>query len=293
MSDGITASSNHLASSGCPFAFVLGEGSRSPSGLIRSLDVSFGASPRTRRPNWSSVALPGGWKATCGATAGTGRLGPALSPDGRCPGGRVPLIITFGEPILVDRKRHTSFVAGMHDGPAITRHDGAQHGLQVDLTRLGARVLLGVPMLHLANDQVPLEEFFDNTLAERLASTAGWEKRFQLLDTVFRGRLADGPEPDPGVRWAYGLLVSTKGRARIGELVDETAWSRQRLSERFRDQIGLTRKSPPGSCASSTRSGFSLDVRSRRSPPPVGTSTRLISTGTSRVWPGALLASSL
>src|SRR5687768_10422375 len=52
--------------------------------------------------------------------------------------GRVTLIISFGQPLDVvempgsasDGRRLTSFVAGLHDGYAITEHHG-QHGLEV------------------------------------------------------------------------------------------------------------------------------------------------------------------
>src|ERR1700722_9566952 len=65
--------------------------------------------------------------------------------------GSVVLIFSFGEPIDVqlssdpEPARHTSFVAGVHDGFVITEHGGRQHGMEVDLTPLGAYRLLGVP----------------------------------------------------------------------------------------------------------------------------------------------------
>ena len=39
-----------------------------------------------------------------------------------------------------------SFIAGMHEGYAVTQHGGRQHGVEVLLGPLAARRLLGVPM---------------------------------------------------------------------------------------------------------------------------------------------------
>ena len=54
--------------------------------------------------------------------------------------------------------RHRSFVAGVHDQPTTVRHDGRARCLQLNLTPLGARAVLGVPPAELANRVVPLED---------------------------------------------------------------------------------------------------------------------------------------
>ncbi len=158
------------------------------------------------------------------------------------PGGRVAVIVSFGEAIAVDGVAQRSFVAGMHDGPAITEHAGSQHGVQVDLAPLAARSLLGVPMHHLTNEVVPLSEVLDGSLSEQLAGIGDWGARFELLDKVISSRLADAAPPDPAVRWAYQRIASTHGRVKVSELTEGTGWSRQHLASRFRDQVGLTPK---------------------------------------------------
>jgi hypothetical protein len=62
------------------------------------------------------------------------------------------LIVAFDEPIDVgwrsdpaSRGKHWAMVSGLHVDPALIHHTGFQHGVQLDLTPLGARVLLGVP----------------------------------------------------------------------------------------------------------------------------------------------------
>jgi hypothetical protein len=59
----------------------------------------------------------------------------------------VPLILSFGEPIDVSWPGHTathhgmtSFVAGVHDRPVVTEHGGSQHGIEVQLMPLPARL---------------------------------------------------------------------------------------------------------------------------------------------------------
>ncbi|HEY3681868.1 MAG TPA: helix-turn-helix transcriptional regulator [Streptosporangiaceae bacterium] len=166
------------------------------------------------------------------------------------PSGVVPLIISFGDPIDVSglgEPRHlvTSFAGGLTDAPAITEHGGRQHGVQVDLTPLGAYRLFGVPMRELANRVVALDDLFGpaaRVLAERLAGAPGWAARFALLDDELARRLVAGPEPSAEVAWAWRRLVRTGGTLRVGELAREVEWSPRHLVTRFGDQVGMSPK---------------------------------------------------
>jgi len=166
--------------------------------------------------------------------------------------GHVTLIIGLGDPLdLVEMsqstsagQRLTSFVAGLHQGYAVTEHHGRQHGLQVDLTPLGAARVLGGPH-GLANECVPLDAVvgpFAAELADRLASTPGWAERFALLDRVLLERAAEGAEPDPAVAWAWSQLERSHGRVAVGVLAEEIGWSRRHFGARFRAQVGLAPK---------------------------------------------------
>src|SRR5262245_55973530 len=95
--------------------------------------------------------------------------------------GQVSLIISFGDSIdLVEMtnsgcggSRLGSFVVGLHEGYAVTEHAGEQHGVQVDLTPIGAARLLGGPVPAIANAVVALDELFSpaaGELVDRLAS---------------------------------------------------------------------------------------------------------------------------
>ena len=165
---------------------------------------------------------------------------------------RVPVIISFGDPIdLVElsasgspARRVTSFVAGLHDGYVVTRFAGTQHGVQVDLTPLGAARVLGPPH-ELANECVDLDLVlgrFGAELTERLATAPGWPERFDLLDEVLIARAADGPDPDPAVVWAWRQLRRSHGQVAVGVLADEVGWSRRHFTVRFREQVGLPPK---------------------------------------------------
>jgi AraC-like DNA-binding protein len=167
--------------------------------------------------------------------------------------GQVTIIISFGDPIdLVEMtnsssggRRLESFVVGLHDGYAITEHPGEQHGVQVDLTPLGAARLLGAPPHALANEVVALDDVFGppvHELVDRLASAPGWADRFGILDSFLIARAADGPDPDAPVAWAWGQLARSHGQVPIGVLADEIGWSRRHFGARFRAQIGLAPK---------------------------------------------------
>lgn len=82
------------------------------------------------------------------------------------PGGRIVLVISFGPTLDVDGRRFTSFVAGLHDTPAITEHAGEGHGIQAYLTPLGARRLLGMPMGELTRQVVELEDLIGGAAGE-------------------------------------------------------------------------------------------------------------------------------
>jgi AraC-like DNA-binding protein len=167
--------------------------------------------------------------------------------------GRVTLIISFTDPLdLVEMthsdsggRRFTSFVAGLHEGYAVTEHNGRQAGVQVDLTPLGAARLLGAPPAEVANACTALDDLWGrdaDRLADRIASAPGWAARFAVLDRDLAARAADGRDPDPAVVWAWRQLEESHGRVPVGVLADEIGWSRRHFTSRFRAQVGLAPK---------------------------------------------------
>ncbi|MBV8993966.1 MAG: AraC family transcriptional regulator [Pseudonocardiales bacterium] len=139
----------------------------------------------------------------------------------------------------------TTLVGGLHATPALISHDGHQHGIQLHLTPLGARVLLGLPAGELANAVVELSTLLGpvaGELVERLRSASTWADRFLELDAVLTriARQRDGPAPE--LRWAWQRLTTSHGRVAVGTLADEVGWSRRHLGARFQHEFGLTPK---------------------------------------------------
>lgn len=159
---------------------------------------------------------------------------------------RVVLIISFGDLIRVHATPQRSFVAALTDTPALTEHDGRQHGIQVDLTPLGAFAVLGVPMRQLSNAVVDFPALLGSAgaeLVDRLAHAGGWAERFALLDAVLAERAACGPAASPEVAWAWRRLRDSHGSVPISALRAEVGWSHRHLVARFREQVGMSPKS--------------------------------------------------
>lgn len=94
------------------------------------------------------------------------------------------------------------FVAGVSDAASIVDSDGEQAGLQIDLTPVGAALLVGCPPSEVTNHVVPLPDLLGSAayaLVERLAqpmaggngsplstplSATGWKPR-RVLRTIW------------------------------------------------------------------------------------------------------------
>jgi AraC-like DNA-binding protein len=139
----------------------------------------------------------------------------------------------------------TTLAGGLHASPALIRHDGHQHGIQLGLTPLGARVLLGLPAGELASTVVELGTLLGpvaSELLQRLRSARTWTDKFLELDSVLAriARQRDGPAPELG--WAWRRLTASHDRVEVATLAREVGWSRRHLGECFRREFGLTPK---------------------------------------------------
>lgn len=162
------------------------------------------------------------------------------------------LIVGFDHPIEVSfpdlgerRRRVGAFVAGLSDSYALVDSFGSQRGVQIDLTPLGAFMLLGLPMRELTNRVVELEDVLGAPgarLPERLHEAADWRARFSILDRLFLQRFARAQHPAPDVAWAWRRLLEADGRLGVSELASELRCSRRHLSSRFGEQVGLAPK---------------------------------------------------
>jgi AraC-like DNA-binding protein len=151
-------------------------------------------------------------------------------------------IVCFGVPYRIDGAAFETFVGGLSDRPTSTEFTGRAGGVQVDLTPLGARRILGWPMEELTNRVVALEDVLGpraGELVERLREAPGWPERFALLDAALLRRVDAGPAPAPEVAWSYARLAAAGGRVAAGALAEEVGWSRRHLAARWRRDVGM------------------------------------------------------
>ncbi|MEU9003096.1 helix-turn-helix domain-containing protein [Streptomyces sp. NPDC048551] len=173
------------------------------------------------------------------------------------PTGYVTLVFAFGEGLWVTRTGELAgarprpapvsraLVAGPRTVPAIGVHAGAVHGLEVNMSPLGAYRLFGVPMAHFEESLVDLADVLGPAgrhLPERLRALDGWDARFDLLDSVLAARLDRGPAVTPGVRGALALLWADTGPGSLARATAATGWSPRHLRARFLEEVGLAPK---------------------------------------------------
>jgi AraC-like DNA-binding protein len=156
----------------------------------------------------------------------------------------IPLILNLAAPWRVEGTTLDSFLAGLNTRPTTVAGERAFSCLELRLTPLGARRLLGMPLHELTDRSIPLEELIPGveTLSERLRDAPGWEARFDLVESFLGRRLADTAPPPRELEWAWRQLVRSGGRVPIRALAFELGWSPRRLINRFRDHVGLPPK---------------------------------------------------
>jgi AraC-like DNA-binding protein len=150
------------------------------------------------------------------------------------------VILSLGPTIDVNGTALRSFVAGMHDSWGITEFAGAQCGVELRVTPHGAYRLFGVPPAELTG-QVTALPLLDS-VAERAAEAPDWARRLDVVEAGLLRALADVPDPDPAVSWAWRMLRDRHGAVAVGDLAAEIGWSRRHFTNRFRAGIGLAPK---------------------------------------------------
>jgi AraC-like DNA-binding protein len=170
------------------------------------------------------------------------------------------LIFTLDDPLDVTAHpdpaqpgaRYETLVGGLHTSPALIAHDGRQSGIQIALSPLGARALLGVPAGELTSLDCHGTEVLGplaTEIQQRLRDGSSWPRRFELLNGLLlerAGRRAGDPGAAPGVsrevRYAWRALLRSGGQVGVAQLAADTGWSDRHLRTRFRTEIGLTPK---------------------------------------------------
>ena len=147
---------------------------------------------------------------------------------------------------------YATLVGGLHTAPALITHQGRQSGIQLLMSPLGARALLGLPAAELASIDVEgpavLGPLADH-IGDRLRAAGDWPARFAVLDRMLTLRLAAdpaGPAVSSGasaeVSHTWLRLLAAGGRCAVSGLAAEIGWSDRHLRGRFREETGLTPK---------------------------------------------------
>ena len=169
------------------------------------------------------------------------------------PAPHLTLIITLDEPLKVaahpDPQQppgaFATLVGGLHTTPALITHDGRQSGIQLGLTPLGARALLGLPAGELANIDVSGSDLLGAVAGEwheRLRAAAGWPERFAALDDMLSSHARFDAAVGAEFAHAWRRLLSTGGRVSMADLAGEVGWSARHLGGRFQAETGLAPK---------------------------------------------------
>ena len=156
----------------------------------------------------------------------------------------IPLILNLGSPWVVEGASLDSFLAGLHTRPSRVTGERAFSCVELRLTPLGARRLLGQPLHELTNGTHPLEELLPGVerLTAEVRESRSWDARFDLLEAFLAERLTDTPPAPRELDWAWKELIRSGGRVRIRALAADLGWSPRRLIARFRDHVGLPPK---------------------------------------------------
>jgi AraC-like DNA-binding protein len=168
------------------------------------------------------------------------------------------MIVTLDEPLVIARhpdprqpaSTHDFLLGGLHTAPALVTHDGRQSGIQLGLTPLGARALLGMPAAELASIDVEATDVLGrlaDEIRERVLAAPDWDSRFAVLKEFLSSRLGTaqapgGLTPRPEVRYAWDRLRQSQGAVSVADLAAETGWSARHLGEQFRAETGLSPK---------------------------------------------------
>jgi AraC-like DNA-binding protein len=202
----------------------------------------------------SAVGVPGpALRPFVSSYAGYHQRGIAPGNHRGLPSPYVTMIVTLHDPLLIrnrgsrnaDLSRYDALVGGLHSVPVRIVHHGFQSGIQLSLTPLGARALLGVPAGSLAGLDAHVEDVVGPSIRmvrERLLSTESWTERFSILDRWLGGILDYDVSWRPELAEAWRLIVGSGGTVPIESAAREVGWSTRHLRAQMATEIGLTPK---------------------------------------------------
>jgi AraC-like DNA-binding protein len=217
-----------------------------------------GGGPRTDESVWG-VPAPA-LRPFIAGYVGYRQAGVAPATHRGLPSPYLTVIFTLDDPLTLalhpDPRQppgsYRTLVGGLHTAPALITHDGRQSGIQLLVSPLGARALLGMPAGALAHADVDGPEVLGplaDRIGEPLREAPDWPGRFAVLDQMLTSRLFASPAgpavsavTGAEVSHAWRRLLADGGRRSVSGLAAETGWSERHLRGRFRDETGLTPK---------------------------------------------------
>jgi len=169
----------------------------------------------------------------------------------------IVVIAEFGPPISIyeagsetrSARYEGGFVAGLTERFTLTEYSGHQAGIELRLTPLGARTILGLPLSSLVESVVELRELLppaQRSLASRLAACADWGARFALVQSLLVERIRSGPPACKKTQWALAQIHAAAGQISVASLTRELGCSRKHLAALFHDGVGFTPKAYAG-----------------------------------------------
>jgi AraC-like DNA-binding protein len=231
--------------------------SRAPAGQAPG-----GAIPGARRAaglvvdEFAAGAPAAGLRAFISGYWGFRQAGVAPAEHIGLPSPFLTLIFTLDDPLVVaghpdpaqPGDSYATLVGGLHAAPALITHDGRQSGVQVALSPLGARALLGLPAGELASLDVEGADVLGPLAAriqDRLRGCATWPERFAALNELLLARAYGDGGPavvSPEIGYAWRRLLCSGGQESVARLAAETGWSDRHLRSQFRQEVGLAPK---------------------------------------------------
>jgi AraC-like DNA-binding protein len=140
---------------------------------------------------------------------------------------------------------YDTMIGGLHTSPAVVTHEGRQAGIQIGLSPLGARALLGLPAGEIANLDLDATEVLGSCaveIHERVGHATTWGERFAVIDDVLLCRLRPELAVGAELSYAWQRLAGAGGAVRMQTLAEEVGWSTRHLASRFRTEFGLSPK---------------------------------------------------
>jgi AraC-like DNA-binding protein len=134
-------------------------------------------------------------------------------------------------------------------GPYMARQtqiyvSGEIHGFNILFQPAGLNRLIGLDMTSLVNEGIAARDVLGKhftMLNDAVRSAPDFPSRVAAVER-WLGNMLNTSAPEDGIGVGSRLLLATRGRARIGQLVERSGLSARHFQRRFTKQIGLSPK---------------------------------------------------